>query len=70
MRTGDALDALETRHAGGTVWLLSSFEPALRVELPDLYAAIVRDYRPVRRFPATVENGEITVWKPSGPPDR
>lgn len=64
VRSRAALEGVEARRDTRTLWLLTSFEPALRVEVPDLYAAIVRDYRPVRRFPASVENGEITVWKP------
>ncbi|MGH7570232.1 MAG: glycosyltransferase family 39 protein [Gemmatimonadota bacterium] len=62
VRSRSGLETVEDRHRDGTVWLLTSFEPALRVELPDLYGWIVRDYRPVRRFPATVEDGEITIW--------
>ena len=66
VRTLSGLATVEARHRDGTVWLLTSFEPALRVERPDLHASIVRDYRAVRRFPATVEDGEITIWT-SGP---
>jgi hypothetical protein len=71
VRTRSGLETVEARHRDGTVWLLTSFEPALRVERPDLHASIVREYRPVRRFPATVEDGEITIWT-SAPeaPDR
>lgn len=62
VRSLAALEAVEAAHREGTVWLLTSFEPALRAERPDLHVSIVRGYRAVRRFPATVENGEITIW--------
>ena len=66
VRTRTDLESVEEHHPSGTVWLLTSFEAALRFEQPELYTSIVRGYRPVRRFPATVEQGEITIWASGG----
>lgn len=62
VETHTELELVERDHREATVWLLMSFESALRAERPALHAAIRRGYRPVRRFAATVEDGEITIW--------
>ena len=35
---------------------------ALRLDFPDLESRIRRDFREVRAFPATVGDGEVSVW--------
>lgn len=43
------------------VWLVYTLDPVFRAQLPELYAAVRRDFRTVRAFPGTLRSGEVTV---------
>jgi hypothetical protein len=43
--------------------LLTTFPRVLHADLPDVYQRIEHDWRPRRVFPATIGDGEITVWE-------
>ena len=63
VRTVEELDeALATRQ-GQPIWLLTTFPRALRLGVPDLDARIKRDWEIVRTFPATIGDGQISVWR-------
>ena len=56
------LEELERRYRGRRVWIFVTFPRALRLDFPDLESRIRRDFREVRAFPATVGDGEVSVW--------
>ncbi len=63
VRTLEALDEAIAARAGRPVWLLTTFPRALRLAVPDLDARITRDWEIVRTFPATIGDGQISVWR-------
>lgn len=62
-RTVDALDAILAEHPGRPVWLVTTFPRALRMGVPDLDARIRRDWEVDRRFPGTIGDGDILIWR-------
>jgi mannosyltransferase len=56
------LEKIERGSPGTTIWLLTTFPRALRLEYPELDRYIREHYREERRFPATIGDGEITVF--------
>lgn len=63
VRSVPAFDAaLSTRHASGS-WLVTTFPRALHILHPDLEARIANGWTRARVFPATVGDGNITIWK-------
>lgn len=63
VRTVDALDSVLAEHVGRPTWLMITLPRALRIGVPDLDARIRRDWVVDRRFPGTVGDGDITVWR-------
>lgn len=63
VRTLAALDEALAKRPGRPVWLLTTFPRALRLGEPDLDARIKRDWEIVRTLPATVGDGQISVWR-------
>lgn len=43
--------------------IVTTFPRALRADLPAIVDRIERDWRPQRSFPATIGDGEITIWE-------
>lgn len=64
LRTRADFDRVVRAYTGGRVLLVTTFPRALRLELPDLAAAIEAGWRPQQVFPATVGDGDITIWTP------
>ncbi len=64
VRTIPAFDS--TMAAAGTnkVWLITTFERAQRMDLPEIDERIHRGWREVTRFPAQIGDGSIAVWAP------
>jgi hypothetical protein len=56
------LQGVENASAGRTVWLLTTFPRALRLEHPDLDRYIREHYDERRSFAATIGDGEVTVF--------
>jgi hypothetical protein len=56
------LQKIERDSRGRTIWLLTTFPRALRLEYPELDRYIREHYREEKRFPATIGDGEITVF--------
>ena len=56
------LQKIERDSRGGTIWLLTTFPRALRLEYPELDRYIREHYREEKRFPATIGDGEIAVY--------
>ena len=63
-RTPEGLDSLGTRLAGRRVWLATTMERAFKLEEPGLWKRVEDGWMPVETLPATVGNGEITLWEP------
>jgi hypothetical protein len=63
-RTVGGFDSLGTALAGRRMWVATTFERAFRVEYPTLWSRVENGWTRVQTLPATVGNGEITLWKP------
>ena len=57
------LERIEAERAGRTIWLVTTFPRALRIEYPDLAGYIGVYYRKERTFPATVGDAEVSIWE-------
>lgn len=64
VRTVERLDRVLAAHPGRRAIAVTTFPRALRLTVPDLADRIARDWVEERRFPATVGDGEVTVWIP------
>jgi len=65
-----SLAALETtlaNHRGRRNFLVTTFSRNLRLSYPDLNARISQGWDIARTFPATIGDGEISVWRPRQP---
>jgi mannosyltransferase len=60
-RSAEALDSAMTTKGTGKVLLVSTFERALRLELPELYERVVRSWSVTQRFPGTIGDGDVTI---------
>ncbi|HEX7251291.1 MAG TPA: glycosyltransferase family 39 protein [Thermoanaerobaculia bacterium] len=56
------LQKIESDSRGRTIWLLTTFPRALRLEYPELDRYIHEHYREQAHFPATIGDGEISVF--------
>jgi len=63
-RTVSGFDSLGTVLSGKRVYLATTFERAFKLESPDLWKRVVDGWKPIETFPATIGNGEITLWAP------
>jgi hypothetical protein len=63
-RTAGGFDSLGTRLSGRRVWLATTMERAFRLEEPGLWKRVEDGWTRVETLPATVGNGEITIWEP------
>jgi mannosyltransferase len=55
----EELEAVRARAA--RTWVVSTLEPVLESMHPDVARVLQRDFKLVRRFPGTLQNGEINV---------
>lgn len=60
------LEATLAEHPGRPRLLVTTFPRALRLSRPQLAERISRDWVPARTFPATIGDGEISVWRERG----
>jgi hypothetical protein len=63
-RTVAGFDSLGARLAGRRVMLATTFERAFRVESPELWKRVEDGWTRVETLPATVGDGEISLWEP------
>jgi len=63
VRSAETLQDVEKDHPDSTIWILTTFSRALSLDRPGLYEHITSIYRPLETFPATIGNGEITIWR-------
>lgn len=66
-RTVAGFDSLGARLAGRRVMVVTTLERAFKVESPELWHRVEDGWSPVLRLPATVGDGEITLWEPRSP---
>lgn len=64
LRSRAALDDIVRSRTRGRILLVTTFPRALRLEYPDLASSIDEGWQVERVFPATIGDGEISVWKP------
>lgn len=62
VRSVPALDSAIAGRGNGQVFLLVTFERALRVDEPELHARLVNGWTVRRRFAGTVGDGGIAIW--------
>jgi len=67
-RTVAGFDSLGTKLAGRRVMLATTFERAFRVESPELWKRVEDGWTRVETLPATVGDGEISLWEPRSAP--
>jgi len=63
VRSVEALDNALSSHNKKRSFLVTTFHRSLRIRNPDLIARIEKDWTRARTFPATIGDGQITVWK-------
>jgi hypothetical protein len=63
-RTVTGFDSLGAQLAGRRVMLATTFERAFRVESPELWKRVEDGWTRVETLPATVGDGEISLWEP------
>ena len=63
VRSVESLDSVVSKTRGHPSIVVTTFARALRIRHPDLLARIVEGWRLDRTFPATIGDGEISVWK-------
>jgi hypothetical protein len=66
-RTPAAFEKTLAEHRGQRIFLVTTFARILRITFPDINDRISREWVPARTFPATVGDGEVTVWRPRQP---
>lgn len=64
VRSVESLDMVLATHSGQSAIMVTTFRRALRITHPDLLARISEGWTLARTFPATIGDGEISVWKP------
>lgn len=62
-RSESRFDSVRTAPRGGRVLVVTTFLRGLRSDLPALHAIIEGGWVPIRTFPATIGDGEITIWR-------
>jgi hypothetical protein len=63
VRSVDQLEQLEQRSPDGRIWLVLTFPRALRLDFPELDRYIRDHYDVQETFPATIGDGEMSVWR-------
>jgi uncharacterized membrane protein len=64
VRSIESLERVLATHRGPPPIVVTTFARTLRISYPDLLARISEGWMPARTFPATIGDGEISVWKP------
>ena len=64
VRSIESLESVLSTHPGHSNIVVTTFMRALRISHPDLFKRILEGWTLDRTFPATIGDGEISVWKP------
>jgi hypothetical protein len=67
VRSMSAFEKTLADHPGQPNFLVTTFPRFLRITYPDLNARISQGWVRVRTFPATIGDGEVSVWRQRGP---
>lgn len=62
VRSVEALDAALSSRPRGRSYLVTTFPRSLRIYSPELEARISSGWKVAQRFPATIGDGQISVW--------
>ena len=63
VRSVESLDSILSMRQGNSSIVVTTFARALRISRPDLWHRISEGWALDRTFPATIGDGEISVWK-------
>ena len=63
VRSVKMLDSILASHDGHGAYLVTTLPRGLHLTHPDLEARIAQDWEVIQTFPATVGDGEISVWR-------
>ena len=63
VRSVESLDSILSMKHGHSSFVVTTFTRALRISRPDLWQRISEGWASDRTFPATIGDGEISVWK-------
>lgn len=61
-RAAAEFDSLTRGDTAGPPQVLTTFSRALRIELPEIFETLERDWKPDTTLAATVGDGQITIW--------
>lgn len=64
VRSQGDFDAVLATHVRGHVFVVTTLLRNLRLTEPGLNTTIERDWQLLKTFPATIGDGEVSVWKP------
>lgn len=64
VRSLDRLNEVLSEHPLEETYLITTFERALEIDLPDLATEIHRHWQVAHTFSATIGDGEVSVWRP------
>jgi 4-amino-4-deoxy-L-arabinose transferase-like glycosyltransferase len=64
VRSVEALDEVLSSHPGQRTYLVTTFPRFLELHSRELAGRVSSDWEVAQKFPATVGDGAITVWKP------
>lgn len=62
-RSLETLVTIEEERSDHPLFLLTTFHRAVSRDRTDLWEHILENYREIKTFPATIGNGEVTVWR-------
>lgn len=63
VRSEEAFDEIISAHATSRIYLVTTFRRALEIKYPELVERIASGWSVDQKFPATVGDGAIVVWK-------
>ena len=63
VRDPAAFQLVLLRHPGARVWIVSTFERALGIDLPDIHEALESEWDLAARFPGTIGDGNVLVYR-------
>lgn len=58
----EEIERVRSERPGASLLAVTTLARATRLDTPDLQGYIERHFRPVRRFPGTLGDGDVTVW--------
>ena len=67
IRSMEAFEAILADHCPDRVFLVTTFHRGLRLDFPEIYERIEREWEVIRTFPGTMGDGAVSIWRYRGP---